>query len=112
MIYGDKQKLVSVLQNLVFNAVSFTPEGGVIRLCLDREEDFAVLRVEDNGTGISEEDIPHIFDRLFTNRAGEENRGMGLFIVKSVITEHGGTIEVASTLGEGTVFTIRLPVMG
>lgn len=111
MIYGDKQKLVSVLQNLVFNAVSFTPEGGVIRLCLDREEDFAVLRVEDNGTGISEEDIPHIFDRLFTNRAGEENRGMGLFIVKSVITEHGGTVEVASTLGEGTVFTIRLPVM-
>lgn len=111
MIYGDKQKLVSVLQNFVFNAVSFTPEGGVIRLCLDREEDFAVLRVEDNGTGISEEDIPHIFDRLFTNRAGEENRGMGLFIVKSVITEHGGTIEVASTLGEGTVFTIRLPVM-
>ena len=111
MIYGDKQKLVSVLQNLVFNAVSFTPEGGVIRLCLDGEEDFAVLRVEDNGTGISEEDIPHIFDRLFTNRAGEENRGMGLFIVKSVITEHGGTIEVASTLGEGTVFTIRLPVM-
>lgn len=111
MIYGDRQKLVSVLQNLVFNAVSFTPEGGVIRLCLDREEDFAVLRVEDNGTGISEEDIPHIFDRLFTNRAGEENRRMGLFIVKSVITEHGGTIEVASTLGEGTVFTIRLPVM-
>ena len=111
MIYGDRQKLVSVLQNLVFNAVSFTPEGGVVRLCLDREEDFAVLRVEDNGTGISEEDIPHIFDRLFTNRAGEENRGMGLFIVKSVITEHGGTIEVASTLGEGTVFTIRLPVM-
>lgn len=111
MIYGDRQKLVSVLQNLVFNAVSFTPEGGVIRLCLDREEDFAVLRVEDNGTGISEEDIPHIFDRLFTNRAGEENRGMGLFIVKSVITEHGGTIEVASMLGEGTVFTIRLPVM-
>ena len=110
MIYGDRQKLVSVLQNLVFNAVSFTPEGGVIRLCLDREEDFAVLRVEDNGTGISEEDIPHIFDRLFTNRAGEENRGMGLFIVKSVITEHGGTVEVASTLGEGTVFTIRLPV--
>lgn len=111
MIYGDRQKLVSVLQNLVFNAVSFTPEGGVIRLCLDMEEDFAVLRVEDNGTGISEEDIPHIFDRLFTNRAGEENRGMGLFIVKSVITEHGGTVEVASTLGEGTVFTIRLPVM-
>ena len=111
MIYKKKKKLVSVLQNLVFNAVSFTPEGGVIRLCLDREEDFAVLRVEDNGTGISEEDIPHIFDRLFTNRAGEENRGMGLFIVKSVITEHGGTIEVASTLGEGTVFTIRLPVM-
>lgn len=111
MISGDKRKLVSVLQNLVFNAVSFTPEGGNIRLCLNKEQKFAVLRVEDNGSGISEEDIPYIFDRLFTNRTNEKNSGMGLFIVKSIVTEHRGTIEVASVVGKGTVFTIRLPIM-
>ena len=111
IIYGDKRKLVSVLQNLVFNAVSFTPEGGNIRIFLNREQEFAVLRVEDNGIGISEEDIPYIFDRLFSNRANGKNRGMGLFIVKSIITEHAGTIKVASSLGKGTVFTIRLPLV-
>lgn len=111
IIYGDKRKLVSVLQNLVFNAVSFTPEGGKICLHLNKEQEFAVLRVEDNGSGISEEDIPYIFDRLFSNRVNEKSSGMGLFIVKSIITEHAGTIEVASTLGKGTMFTIRLPII-
>lgn len=111
MVYGDRRKLVSVLQNLVFNAVSFTPEGGKIRLCLDKEQEFAVLRVEDNGSGISEEDIPHIFDRFFTHRSHDNGSGVGLFIVKSIVTEHGGNIEVASTPGKGTIFTIRLPLI-
>lgn len=111
MVYGDRRKLVSVLQNLVFNAVSFTPEGGKIRLCLDKEQEFAVLCVEDNGSGISEEDIPHIFDRFFTHRSHDNGSGVGLFIVKSIVTEHGGNIEVASTPGKGTIFTIRLPLI-
>ena len=111
MVYGDKRKLVSVLQNLVFNAVSFTPEGGTIQLSLNKEQEFAVLHVKDTGSGISEEDIPHIFDRLFTNRTNDNGNGIGLFIVKSIITEHSGTIEVASELGKGTVFTIRLPII-
>lgn len=111
MVYGDRRKLVSVLQNLVFNAVSFTPEGGKIRLFLDKEQEFAVLCVEDNGSGISEEDIPHIFDRFFTHRSHDNGSGVGLFIVKSIVTEHGGNIEVASTPGKGTIFTIRLPLI-
>ena len=111
MIYGDKRKLVSVLQNLVFNAVSFTPEGGKICLSLSKEQKFAVLRVEDTGSGISEEDIPYIFDPLFTNRDDENSNGMGLFIAKSIVTEHKGTIEVASVLRKGTVFTIKLPII-
>ena len=111
MIYGDSRKLVSVLQNLVFNAVDFTPEGGKIFLCLKKEHDSAVICVKDTGQGIPDQDIPHIFDRLFTNRGNDKNRGMGLFIVKSVVTEHGGTIEADSALGKGTVFTIRLPII-
>lgn len=111
MIYGDRRKLVSVLQNLVFNAVDFTPEGGKIFLCLKREQDSAVIRVKDTGQGISDQDINHIFDHLFTNRGNDKNSGMGLFIVKSVITEHGGSIKADSALGKGTVFTIRLPII-
>ena len=110
IIRGDKRKLLSVLQNLVFNAVRFTPQGGYIRLCLSREQKFAVIQVEDSGSGISEEDIPRIFDRFFTKRVDENNNGMGLFIVKSIITEHGGNIEVSSSLGKGTLFTVRLPI--
>ena len=111
MVYADKRKLVSVLQNLVFNAVSFTPQGGNIRLCLNRKQEFAVLRVEDDGAGISQEDLPHIFDRFFTNRIHGDGNGMGLFIVKSIVNEHGGTIEVTSEPGKGTTFTIKLPIM-
>lgn len=111
MIYGDKRKLTSVLQNLVYNAVSFTSEGGTIYLSLSKGEEFAILCVKDTGSGISEEDIPRIFDPLFTNRNNKNSNGMGLFIVKSIITEHGGTIEVASELGKGTMFTIRLPII-
>ncbi|MBS5734660.1 MAG: HAMP domain-containing histidine kinase [Clostridiales bacterium] len=111
MISGDKRKLVSVLQNLVFNAVSFTPEGGKICLYLNKEQEFAVLCVKDTGSGISEEDIPYIFDPLFTNRINEKSSGMGLFIVKSIVTEHRGTIEVASVVGKGTVFTIKFPII-
>ena len=110
MIYGDRRKLISMLQNLVFNAVSFTPEGGKIRLCLNKEHEFAVLCVEDTGSGISKEDLPYIFDQFFTNRTNDNGNGIGLYIVKSIITEHRGNIEVDSTLGEGTVFTIRLPI--
>lgn len=111
IIYGDRSKLNSVLQNLVFNALRFTAEGGVIRLCLDKEEGVAILRVHDTGSGISQEDMPYIFDRLFTNRSHKKNGGMGLFIVKSIITEHSGTIEATSEAGKGTTFTIRLSIL-
>lgn len=111
MIYGDRQKLVSVLQNIVYNAVSFTPEGGEIRLCLLKETGFAILTIEDNGSGISEADMPHIFDLFFTNRISGTGSGLGLFIVKSIITEHNGTVNVNSSPQKGTSFIIRLPII-
>ena len=109
MIYADRRKLVSVLQNLVFNALYFTPEGGTIRLCLDCEAAFALLRIEDTGSGIAPEDMPHIFDQFFTNRKNGD--GLGLFLTRSIITEHGGTIDVDSQPGKGSCFTIRLPIV-
>lgn len=110
-INGDKRKLTSVLQNLVYNAVGFTPPDGMIQLTVKREREFAVLHVEDTGTGIAPNDLPHIFDRFFTLRKEDGGDGMGLFIVKSIVTEHHGHIDVRSVVSKGTVFTIKLPIV-
>lgn len=106
-VRGDERKLNCVLQNLVYNAVGFTPEGGTIRLVLRKEKKEIVLQVEDTGAGIAEKDIGHIFERFFTLR--HNGQGMGLYFVKSIVNEHGGTIAVRSVVGKGTVFTLRLP---
>lgn len=110
LIHGNQQKMISVLQNLVFNAVSFTPAGGTITLSLQKDDTSVLLQVEDNGAGIAQEDLPHIFDRFFSKRKNGKNNGMGLFIVKSIIAQHNGTIEATSQLEKGTTFTIRLPL--
>lgn len=110
IIRGSRQKLESVLQNLVFNAVSFTPAGGTIRLELEKSEEKAIIRVIDNGTGISEQDLPHVFDRFFTKRSTSGGSGLGLFLVRSIVTEHRGSITASSSLEEGTVFTVSLPL--
>lgn len=110
VVQGDRRKLTSVLQNLVFNAAGFTPEGGSIRLSLNRTPEFAVLAVEDTGRGMSEETMAHIFERFYTNRSDGGGSGMGLFIVKSIVTEHGGTVEVSSTPGRGSRFIVKLPL--
>ena len=68
-----------------------------------------MLTVSDTGSGISPDDLPHIFDRFFTRRKGHTGQGMGLYIVKSVVTEHNGTICVDSDTGKGSVFTVTLP---
>lgn len=112
-VLGDKNRLISVLQNLVYNAAAFTPEDGTVRITLSRKQNSgksnAVLTVSDTGSGISPDDLPHIFDRFFTRRKGHTGQGMGLYIVKSVVTEHNGTICVDSDTGKGSVFTVTLP---
>lgn len=110
VVQGDRRKLTSVLQNLVFNAASFTPEGGSVRLSLDRIGEFAVLTVEDTGCGMTEETVAHIFERFYTKRSDGSGSGMGLFLVKSIVTEHGGTVEVSSEPGRGSRFTVKLPL--
>lgn len=110
VVQGDRRKLTSVLQNLVFNAAGFTPEGGSVRLSLNRTPEFAVLTVEDTGRGMSEETMAHIFERFYTNRSDGGGSGMGLFIVKSIVTEHRGVIDVSSAPGKGSRFTVKLPL--
>ncbi|ENZ9535619.1 TPA: ATP-binding protein [Clostridioides difficile] len=106
----NKEMLTRAFENLIYNALTFTPFDGKIVLSMDKEDGFAIIKISDNGKGIPPENIPKVFDRFFTERDNNEpkGQGLGLYIVKSIIREHGGEIFVDSELGKGTVFTIKL----
>lgn len=114
-VSGDQDKLERAFSNLLNNAVKFSHAGDVISVSLDVEDGQAVLRVSDTGIGISDEDQAHLFDRFFRGSDARERAiqgaGLGLTIANSIIAGHDGTIEVASTLGAGTTFTVRLPLL-
>jgi signal transduction histidine kinase len=108
----DSERMSQVLGNLVSNALRYTPEGGEIVLSAKGDEKESVLEVRDNGAGIASEELPHIFDRFYrsdNSRRQSGESGLGLAIAKSIVTAHGGSISVSSTVGEGTTFTIRIP---
>ena len=115
---GDPQKVQRVLDNLVGNAIKFTPEGGTIKVEFDElpydKKNFTIyqITVSDNGIGMDEETTAHIFDTFYrSNAAGlnDQGTGLGLSIVKSIVEFMGGRIKVSSKLGEGTTFVVTLP---
>lgn len=110
----DPARIVQVLGNLVTNALRFTPAGGQINLTASRGANDLLLTVRDTGLGIPETDIPYLFDRFYrgnkSRKADAGESGLGLAIARSLVEAHGGGIEVASTVGEGTHFKIRLPL--
>lgn len=110
VISADEDQLSRLLQNLVYNAVSFTPLDGKITLSLSQDDQFAQLEVDDTGCGIPPENLPRLFDRFFTTRAQDGGTGLGLYIVHTIVQEHGGKITVHSKVGKGTRFTILFPL--
>lgn len=109
-IYSSAGYLEIVWQNLISNAVKFTERGGNIRISLKKEGKFAVVRISDDGCGISAADGARIFDKFYqgeTSHAGEGN-GLGLALVKKVIDLVGGEISVVSEPGKGSTFTVRV----
>lgn len=112
VIHADGEKLYAAILNLVDNAIKFTSTGGAITLQAGAHERGVAISVKDNGVGIPAGERNRIFERFYrVERPGEEHAGtgLGLFIVKQIIEQHNGTIEVESTVGEGTCFTIVLP---
>ncbi len=114
-IYLDKEKAEEVFNNLISNAIKFTPENGIISLTITKEEenaDYVRVHVTDTGTGIREGDLSHIFDRFYQVDSSQtreyEGTGIGLAIVKELVQLHKGVISVTSTPGKGTEFTILL----
>jgi len=111
-VLGNPLRLRQVANNLLENAIKYTPDGGQIRVMLETEGDFQVLRVADTGIGIAAKDLPYIFDKFY--RADEaiehyDGTGLGLSIVKGIVERHNGRIWVDSQVGQGTMFTIMLP---
>jgi signal transduction histidine kinase len=105
-----------MLLNLLDNAIKYTGQGGNIRLGLDATDTDALITLTDTGRGIPAEDLPHIFERFFRHSKTTADRtasgfGLGLSIVKWIVDSHGGNIEASSTPGQGTTFTVRLPLM-
>ncbi|HWQ13417.1 MAG TPA: ATP-binding protein [Roseiflexaceae bacterium] len=115
VVSGDELRLVQVLQNLLQNAIKYSPAGGPVELRLERRADQARITVADQGIGIPPEALPRLFDRFY--RAGNTRQqqlaglGIGLYVVKEIVTLHGGTVEVASREGEGTAFIVTLPLL-
>ncbi|HEY6567970.1 MAG TPA: ATP-binding protein [Actinomycetota bacterium] len=114
VIEADRERVHQVLFNLVDNAMRFTPDGGRVRIEAHRENGSVLISVSDSGVGISEEDLPRLFERFYRvdqSRSREDGgTGIGLAIARSVVEAHGGTISAASELGEGSVFTFDLPI--
>ena len=116
IVMGDADRLKQLLLNLVNNAVTYTPPGGEIVLMLYREPEWTRVVVKDNGVGIPEEDLPHIFDRFYrVDRARSDRKagtGLGLSIARWVAEAHSGNLTVQSEEGYGTAFTLWLPNHG
>ena len=112
-ILTDSDKLERILLNLLFNALKFTPAGGKVEVKARKEGDALVLEVSDTGTGISEEQLPFIFDRFWQADTSSQRKyrgvGIGLALVKELVEIQGGKVEVSSEIGKGTQFRISLP---
>lgn len=113
MLRFDRERIVQLLSNLVGNGLKFTPRGGEVRVELTDVPEGAVLVVRDSGPGILASELPHVFERFFRGTnvgdARASGSGLGLAIARSIVEMHGGQIEVASAIGEGSAFTVRLP---
>jgi PAS domain S-box-containing protein len=111
-LQADRDDLARALANLIDNGLRYTPQGGRLRVETQVADQLLVIRVSDTGIGISPEDQPRIFDRFFrsTNArlADPGGTGLGLVIARKIVEQHGGQIEVSSTVGAGTTFSIYL----
>ena len=109
-VWGDQARLLQVLENLVGNAIKFTPAGGRITLGAAGREGGVLFWVADTGGGIAPDELPHVFDRFWQARKGaRKGGGLGLPITRGIVEAHGGRIWVESTLGRGSIFFFTIP---
>ena len=111
-VNGDTLSLSEVFVNIIGNAIKYSPDGSKVLLKTERQGDKILVTVQDNGIGISPEDLPHISEGFYRGQSGKafEGHGIGLAISRQIVDAHDGSITVASEVGKGTTFIIVLPV--
>ncbi len=109
----DPGRMEQILQNLIHNAVRHTSPGGIVAISVKAEPGAVILRVKDTGEGIPSEDLPHIWERFYQTESTHMHggTGLGLALVKEWVEAMGGTVDVASVLGEGSCFSMHLPII-
>jgi PAS domain S-box-containing protein len=116
MIEGDGLRLFQVLQNLVQNAIKYSPAGGSVQVTVERHNTTVRIAVSDTGIGIPQAALPHLFQRFYRASNVDEQQisgfGVGLYVVNELVMLHGGTVDVVSEEGRGSTFTITLPLVG
>jgi signal transduction histidine kinase len=113
-IQGQNEQIYRLVSNLIINAIHYTPTHGTIVIHLDRQQNQAIIAIEDNGSGIAAVDLPHLFDRFYRVNHDRSRQtggvGLGLAIAQAIAKAHGGGIQVQSQLNRGSIFTVRLPL--
>jgi signal transduction histidine kinase len=111
---GNPNQLYRVFSNLITNAIQYSPPKTSVQIHLTSRPKSVTIAIQDQGIGIAETDIPHLFDRFYRVRQDRSRQtggvGLGLSIVKAIVEDHGGQIEVASQLGQGSTFTVKFPL--
>ncbi len=113
VVTGDADRLAQVLRNLLSNALHHTPRGGTVTVRASADAGTVRLQIEDTGSGIAAEDLPHVFDRFYRADRSRSRRGggagLGLAIARQFVAAHEGEIQVESRVGQGSLFTVLLP---
>ena len=108
-VHADPDQMSQVFLNLFINALHAMPDGGMLRISVERVSSHVKAVIADTGHGIPTEDLPKIFHPFFTTKEAGKGTGLGLTVVHNMVQEHGGSIAVESEPGKGTTFTITLP---
>lgn len=112
VLNGDPVQITRAIQNVIINAIQASAESkGKVEVSCIRKDFYVDVRIADTGHGIQPDQIAKIFDPYFTTKQGKSGTGLGLYITKKVVEDHGGSIKVESTPGTGTTITIRLPLL-
>jgi signal transduction histidine kinase len=111
MVQVDRIHIQQTMVNIIMNAAQAMPEGGKIMIKTGRRDQYVFIAISDTGAGIKEEDLERIFEPFFTTKEREQGTGLGLSLCKRLIEANAGKIEVESTVGKGTTFTIIIPAV-
>jgi len=112
-VEADRRRVGQVVGNLLSNAIKYSPEGGEIKITVRREGSDAVIAVSDQGVGIAPKDTERIFEKFFRTEEAARTvggTGLGLAVAREIVTSHGGTLDVESEPGEGSTFSVTMPL--